>query len=285
MKLAQISVKQDETFGLIDGNKFYAPGEAFKKQYGCLGAIIQCGAVNALVQEIKKSGIKYSLGELVFRSPLSKNNKIICVGINYPKLFEETPTKKPENIIVFSKFHEAIVAHNSDLEIPIGKASSTFDFEVELGVIIGERCFHTKREEAMSRIFGYTIFNDGSVRDWQKHSLLAGKNFYRSSSCGPWITTADEIDNAGNLSLQTVLNGSVIQTASTREMYFAISEIIEYISYILPLYPGDMIATGSPGKVLNTKKQQSFLKDGDVIEFSVSNIGTLKNTIKKSVKI
>jgi 2-keto-4-pentenoate hydratase/2-oxohepta-3-ene-1,7-dioic acid hydratase in catechol pathway len=126
---------------------------------------------------------------------------------------------------------------------------------------------------------GYSIMNEGSVRGWMKHSVHAGKNFHASGSWGPWITTADEFGDPTSLKLETRLNGDLMQSATVGEMIFSLSELIAYISNLLPLNPGDIIATGSPDGTGGSRKPPVFLKAGDYVSVTVSGIGTLKNSV------
>jgi 2-keto-4-pentenoate hydratase/2-oxohepta-3-ene-1,7-dioic acid hydratase in catechol pathway len=172
------------------------------------------------------------------------------------------------------------VGHNQSLCLPEGLANDSFDYEGEIAIVIGKKGFKIAQENAMDHIFGYTLFNDGSVRDWQKHSIHSGKNFYHSSSCGPYIVTKDQVKNFSDLHLQTRLNGKVVQSSSTKNMFFNLNEILSYISNTIPLRTGDIIATGSPEGTGASQNPPRFLKKDDVLEFSAPGLGVLKNTIK-----
>ena len=215
--------------------------------------------------------------------PLATENKIVCVGINYRKKYplEGMPPPDPEHIIVFAKEHDAIVGHGEGLELPLGKAAESFDYEGEITLVIGKGGRHIARETALSHVAGITIFNDGSVRGWQKHSVHAGKNFARSGSCGPWIVTVDEIDmdHLGQLALTTRVNGELRQQTDVSQMIFAPDELIAYISHFTPLHPGDLIATGSPEGAGGSFSPTRFLKAGDHVEITVGGVGTLSNRV------
>jgi 2-keto-4-pentenoate hydratase/2-oxohepta-3-ene-1,7-dioic acid hydratase in catechol pathway len=162
------------------------------------------------------------------------------------------------------------------------KASTNFDFEGELAVVIGRAGRHISKENAMAHVAGYSLFNDGSIRDWQRHTLqfTAGKNFVGSGSFGPWIVTKDEIANVDKLVLETRLNGEVAQREGIDDLLFKIPDLIEYISTFTELLPGDVIATGTPGGVGAFRTPPLWMQSGDVIEVEVEGIGILRNSIK-----
>jgi 2-keto-4-pentenoate hydratase/2-oxohepta-3-ene-1,7-dioic acid hydratase in catechol pathway len=165
------------------------------------------------------------------------------------------------------------------LELPSGKAAETYDFEGEIVAVIGKSGRFISKDDALKHVIGYSIMNEGSVRGWMKHSVHAGKNFHSSGSWGPWITTVDEIDDFSSLKLETHVNGKLMQSAFAGEMIFSLSELIAYISNLLPLNPGDIIATGSPNGTGGSRNPTAFLNSGDCVEVSVDRIGTLKNYV------
>ena len=177
---------------------------------------------------------------------------------------------------LFMKSAEALVAHDGCLEPPI--VSSQLDYEAELTIVIG-RPGRGIPEKALAHVAGYTCMNDGSVRDYQGHSVWAGKNFFRSGAIGPWIVTADEIPDPGALRLTSRLNGREVQATRTGEMFFTVPAIIAYLSTITPLRAGDMIATGSPSGTGATQTPPRFLVLGDRLEVEIDRIGTLVSTV------
>ena len=185
----------------------------------------------------------------------------------------------PENIILFAKLPGTLVSHKQPLEIPMGKAAETFDYEGEIGVVIGKHGRHISESDALDYIAGYTIINDGSVRAWQKHSVHAGKNFANSGGCGPWMVTADAMPHYSEIALQTHLNGELVQDTTAKEMVFSIPQLIAYISHTIDLRSGDLIATGSPEGSGGSRQPQRFLRQGDLLEITVSGVGTLVNPI------
>ncbi|WP_295138609.1 fumarylacetoacetate hydrolase family protein [uncultured Reyranella sp.] len=199
--------------------------------------------------------------------------KILCVGLNYASHVGEVGRQMPTVPSVFSRLHNTLVHHGGDIVRP--RASTQFDYEGELAIVIGERCRHVPRARALSVIAGYTCFIDGSVRDFQKHSVFAGKNFPATGPLGPWMVTADTIADPQRLELTTRLNGTVVQHDTTDHMIFDVATIIEYLSTVTWLEPGDIIATGTPDGVGAGRKPPLWMKAGDRLEVEISRIGTL----------
>ncbi|WP_299872279.1 fumarylacetoacetate hydrolase family protein [uncultured Sulfitobacter sp.] len=224
------------------------------------------------------------LGEITFLQPIPNPRKIICVGLNYPKPYpvDGVVPPKPDNIILFGKERDTLVPHHAALEMPMGAPSRSFDYEGEIAVVIGKAARHVSHADALNSVLGYSIFNDGSVREWQKHSIYAGKNFANSGSWGPWITTADALAPVEDLQLTVALNGDTVQCAFGRDMIFTLAAQISYASSLFCLHPGDIIATGSPDGTGGSRTPRRFLLPGDHLSISVSGIGSLENTVTKT---
>ncbi len=199
--------------------------------------------------------------------------KILCVGLNYSSHVGEMGRELPTAPSVFSRFSDTLVATGGSIVRP--RASIALDFEGELAVVIGERCRHVPRASALSVVAGYTCFLDGSVRDFQKHSTTAGKNFPATGPLGPWLVTSDVIADPQRLELTTRLNGKVVQHDTTDHMIFDVAAIIEYLSTVTWLEPGDIIATGTPDGVGAGRKPPLWMKGGDKVEVEISGIGIL----------
>jgi len=215
-----------------------------------------------------------------FLPPLHDARRVICVGVNYPKrhpVHGEVPP--PEHITLFPKWQGALVGHREPLVQPAGEPAETFDYEGELVLVIGKPCKAVPKDKAFDVIAGYTIMDDGSVREWQKHSVPAGKNFTASGSSGPCFVTADEIADPFQMRLSTRLNGEEVQSASVSDMIFDIPTIVNYVSSITELSPGDIIATGSPAGSGGSREPQRFLRPGDELEIEWSGVGVLKNAV------
>jgi 2-keto-4-pentenoate hydratase/2-oxohepta-3-ene-1,7-dioic acid hydratase in catechol pathway len=217
-------------------------------------------------------------------APLIRPRKILCVAVNYGEHAKEAGGASVEEPYVFTKFPDNVVAHNANLLLP--RASKQLDHELELAIIIGKEGKYIKEKDAFKHIAGYSVFNDVSFRDRRKHSSqryitnwLHGKNMDFSAPVGPYLVTADEIQNPQNLRMTLKVNGEIRQDGNTKDMIHKIPEILEYISDGITLYPGDIISTGTvTGSGLGTGK---FLKAGDRIEATIENIGTLINTVEE----
>jgi 2-keto-4-pentenoate hydratase/2-oxohepta-3-ene-1,7-dioic acid hydratase in catechol pathway len=205
--------------------------------------------------------------------------KVVCVGINYVKHAEEAGRKVGDYPVIFQRYSETVLAHGKPLLRP--KASTHFDFEAELAVVIGKGGSHIDPANAMEHVAGYTCFNDASVRDWQfhTHQYGMGKNFRATGAVGPWLVTADEIPEYRNLTIQGVLNGQVMQEGKLSELAFDVPALIAYISQALPWHPGDILATGTPSGIGFKRTPPVFLKDGDTFDVVVPGVGTLSNPV------
>jgi len=216
-------------------------------------------------------------------SPLIPTD-IICIGSNYRQHVIETNAEMPINPMMFVKTGNTL---NNPLDpIPVPKLSSQVDYECELAVIIGKTAKYVPRERALDYIFGYTVANDVSCRDWQKESALNGGQFARGKSfdgfcpLGPCIVTRDEIPNPNKLGIKTILNGKVMQDSNTRDMIFDIPALIESLSSTMTLRPGDVILTGTPQGVGMARNPPVWLKQGDTIVIEIEKIGRLENPVR-----
>jgi 2-keto-4-pentenoate hydratase/2-oxohepta-3-ene-1,7-dioic acid hydratase in catechol pathway len=205
--------------------------------------------------------------------------KLLCVGVNYMPHIKEMGRERPSHPVLFVRFHDSIVGHGQPLLLP--RASVQFDYEGELAVIIGKRARHVSKERALDYVAGYSCFNDGSIRDFQRHSqqFTPGKNFHHSGSFGPWLVTTDDVPDPRKLTLTTRLNGHVVQHESVGELCFDIPQLIEYCSTWAELLPGDVIVTGTPGGVGAGRTPPLWMKAGDNVEVEISGIGVLRNPV------
>ena len=281
MKIASFSHNDRLAYGVVKDEKVIEPSEKFRQRFATFCDVLTADALDDLAADVAQQSADLLLSDIKFLPPIVNPSRIICVGINYPKRYpiDNTPLSPPENIILFAKLDGTLVAHQQPLELPVGEAAETFDYEGEITLVIGKGGRHISAENAFEHIAGYTIMNDGSVRGWQKHSVHAGKNFANSGGCGPWIVTADEIADPFAMTLQTRLNGKLVQDTVASEMVFSIPELIAYISHTIDLRPGDLIATGSPEGSGGSRTPQRFLKAGDELEIEVSGVGILQNRV------
>jgi 2-keto-4-pentenoate hydratase/2-oxohepta-3-ene-1,7-dioic acid hydratase in catechol pathway len=213
------------------------------------------------------------LPDVTFLPVITNPDKILCAGLNYKDHVSETNNTLPAELQLFMRSTNTLVGHCGEMERP--KVSDNYDFEGELTAIIGKGGRHISEADALDHVAGYTIFIDGSVRDYQKHSVTAGKNFYKSGPLGPWMVSADEIPDPTTMELTTRLNGEVVQHSTTDMLIFSVPYIISYISRFTPLEPGDVIATGTPSGVGARRTPPLWMKAGDRIEVNFSKIGTL----------
>jgi 2-keto-4-pentenoate hydratase/2-oxohepta-3-ene-1,7-dioic acid hydratase in catechol pathway len=205
--------------------------------------------------------------------------KIICVGANYDLHRQEMGREALPYPTLFTRFPDSMVGHRQPLLRPW--CSERFDYEGELAVIIGAPARHVPAARAYEVVAGYTCFNDGSVRDFQRHTtqFTPGKNFDASGGMGPWMVTADELPDPHALELRTRLNGELMQSANTGQMSFRIPELIAYITTFTTLAPGDVIATGTPSGVGDKRSPPRYMRAGDVVEVELSGIGVLTHPV------
>jgi len=278
MKLASFTYKNKESFGVVTDDGVIDLKKKLDNQYEDLKTFLENNGTEKVNIETDK--IDYSLEQIEFLPVISNPSKIICVGLNYHEHVKEVGREKSVDPVIFLWVANSQTGHQNDLLIP--PESSMFDFEGEIAVIIGKKGRRIKEEEAMNYVAGYSCYNDGSIRDWQLRNdqWTPGKNFDGTGSFGPWMVTRGEIKDEDVLTLETRVNGEVMQKSTTEMLIFPIKELIAFISTFTTLNPGDVIVTGTPGGVGMKRKPQSFLKDGDTVEIEVSKIGTLVNKVK-----
>jgi 2-keto-4-pentenoate hydratase/2-oxohepta-3-ene-1,7-dioic acid hydratase in catechol pathway len=219
------------------------------------------------------------ISQIEFMAPIWNSARIVCVGLNYKAHIAETGRDAPNHPILFPRYADSQVGHKQPMVRP--KVSTQFDFEGELAVIIGKVGRHVAIDDAMDHVAGYACFNDGSIRDYQRHTtqFMPGKCFWRSGAFGPWLVTRDEVAEPESLQLRTRLNGELMQDARIDDLLFSIPQLVSYISDIWPLAVGDVIATGTPGGVGAFRDPKVWMKPGDTVEVEITNLGTLVNRI------
>lgn len=225
----------------------------------------------------------YPLDAVEYAPVIPNPDKIICVGLNYHDHIRETGREETPNPVLFARYSGSQIGHQQPLIKPL--ESDQFDYEGELAVIIGKEGRRIPEADALSYVAGYACYNDASVRDWQKHThqFMPGKTFAGTGAFGPWMVTADEIPDPASLHLQTRLNGQVVQDTDLTLLIASIPRLIAYCSTILPLLPGDVIVSGTPGGVGARRNPPLWLRDGDVSEVEISGIGTLSNPVRNEV--
>lgn len=271
MKLATIDLAGTPRVGIVEGQHItlIEGGNSLAAQLsGMAGGPLSVGA----------RGQTLPLENVTFLPPIPHPGKVFCVATNFHEP-SRAGKPDPEYPLLFTRCAESFTGHRQPILQPA--VSQNLDFEGEVAAIIGKPGHKIPRTQAMSYVAGYTCLNDGSVRDWQKHStqFTPGKNFFQSGSFGPWMVTADEIPDPAVLSLETRVNGVVKQSISLSQMIFDVSWLIAYISTFAPLAPGDVIATGTPSGFGSTRTPPEFLSKGDLVEVEVPGIGTLSNRV------
>lgn len=231
-----------------------------------------------------KAGPRLSLGDIEHLPPLTAPGKAFAIGLNYLDHAAESNFEPPRFPVIFQRYPSSWVGHGQALVRP--RISDQFDYEAELVAIIGKAGRYIDRSRALEHVAGWSLFNDGSVRDHQFRSnqWMMGKNFDASGSFGPEFVTADELPaGASGLQLQCRLNGTTLQNANTRDMIFDVAALVAACSEATALQPGDMIITGTPSGVGLARKPQVWMKAGDICEVDVEGIGVLRNPVVDEV--
>lgn len=212
--------------------------------------------------------------------PLIPNpGKILCVGLNYATHVAETGRDQKEYPAIFTRWADSLIADGEPLVRP--PETTRFDYEGELAVVIGKGGRRIPRAKALEHVAGYSVFNDGSVRDWQRHNIqfTPGKNFPGTGGFGPALVTPDELPDIAEQRVQTRINGQLVQDQPVSDMIWDVAFVIEYCSTFTTLEPGDVIATGTPGGVGDKRNPPLYMKAGDVAEISIGKVGSLTNPV------
>jgi 2-keto-4-pentenoate hydratase/2-oxohepta-3-ene-1,7-dioic acid hydratase in catechol pathway len=277
MKLASYIADGKACYGVVNGDGVITMNDRFGGHAASLREALAGGLLPRIKEAAAEARPDHKLSDIKFLPVIPSPEKILCVGINYKSHAAEHGTEAPKLPNIFTKFVNTLEAHEGEMLRP--KASTSFDFEGELALVIGKGGRHIKAADALKHVAGYTCFCDGSVRDFTKYSLVASKNFLGTSPLGPWLVTSDEIPDPTKLTLVTRLNGKEMQRSGTDMLIHSIPAIIEFCSVFTPLAPGDIIATGTPDGIGAKQNPPVWMKAGDVLEIEISNIGTLRNKI------
>jgi len=282
MKLISFERNGKASYGVVNGDRVVDLGARLGDRYATLRELLAAG-LEKIGTASQEQG-DFSFSEVKLLKPITNPEHIWCLAVNYADHHKEVESAGraqdlPKQPAVFARFNDSFVAQGEDIWHP--GVSEQFDYEGELAVVIGKGGHRIKADDAFEHIAGYTILNDGSVRDWQFHTrqITPGKNFYRSGSIGPWIVTADEVGDPYELRIETRLNGKVLQSDKAELMLHKIPRFIEYASTIAPLQPGDILATGTPSGVGFSRTPPVWMQVGDTCEISIEKIGVLRNKI------
>lgn len=258
--------------GVVDLTGKLAPGIVTLKQAIAAGLLARAGEWTGRPADLP-------LADLSLLPVIPDPGKILCVGLNYEDHRRETKRPDSEYPTLFTRFADSQVGHGQPLLKP--SFSSRFDYEAELAVIIGAPAHGVSEEGALDFVAGYACYNDGSVRDWQRHTsqFTPGKNFPATGGFGPALVTPDEIGDYRQLPIRLRLNGKTMQDATLSDLIFPIEKLIAYCSAFTPLSPGDVIVTGTPGGVGDRREPPVYLQDGDSVEVDIGAVGCLINGV------
>ena len=277
MKLASYLVDGHPAFGVVREDGVITVSE----RLGVRAASLKQALANDLLPQIAAAAAKarpdHKLADITFLPVIPDPELIACAGINYRSHASETGRDIPKQPSMFIRRANTLVGHAGAMVRP--NVSTHFDFEGELAVVIGRCGRHITAAQALDHVAGYTCFVDGSVRDYQKFSVTAGKNFPATGPLGPWIVTRDEIPDPTRLTLTTRLNGVEMQHSTTDLLIYSIPQIVAFCSDFTQLAPGDVIATGTPEGVGHRRTPPLWMKPGDVLEVEITGIGVLRNRI------
>lgn len=280
MKLISYRYEGAARYGVVKDGGIVDISARLGQSFPTLRDAIAAGALAQVAEAAEGADADHPLARIAYDLPIPNVEKILCTGRNYRGYHEVVETgKTPTYPSIFGRFRNGFVAHGEPILKP--KAGEEFDYEGELVAIIGARARHVPLEKALDYVAGYTIMNEGSVRDWMKMGTqnTPAKNFFQSGGIGPWMVTADVVGDPAAQHIFTRVNGEVRQDSGTEMMIFDTKYLVSHVSRFTWLEPGDMIATGSPGGSISGLEGVPWLKAGDVVEVEIPAIGTLSNPV------
>ncbi len=287
MKIVGFIADGKPRLGVVEGERLIDLNAADNRLPGDLGEVLAANdsdlaPLAALARRAPASAHR-EFDSITYGLPVAQPNKIICLGLNYLDHVKEGPQKDniPKFPSLFFRVLTSLTGHEQPLIRP--RASVQLDYEAELIAVVGKRARDLTMDNALSCIVGYSCGNEGSVREFQRHTTqwTMGKNFDRTGSIGPWFVSADELPRgATGLRIQSRLNGTVMQSDNTSNMMFPLPETLVYLTKGITLEPGDVIFTGTPSGVGHARNPQVWMKPGDTIEVDIQDVGVLRNSIK-----
>jgi 2-keto-4-pentenoate hydratase/2-oxohepta-3-ene-1,7-dioic acid hydratase in catechol pathway len=280
MKIASIS--DGSTTGLAIASGQGALALFGEDAPGDLDTLLAAGgdSLACAAEVLKARGRAMDLDTIRFLPPFVRPSKIVCVGLNYAAHAAEGGNEVPSFPTLFARFPSSLVGHGQPIIRPA--LSTKLDYEGELVAVIGKGGKAISRADALEHVAGYSVFNDGSIRDYQRNTpqWTAGKNFDGTGGFGPWFVTADEVPSgASGLTLETRLNGQTVQKTSTTDMIFDVAELVHLLSSFMTLVPGDVLVTGTPSGVGFARKPPLWMKHGDIVEVEIEGVGLLSNPV------
>lgn len=276
MKIASYAANGEQRFGVVSSNEAGAVDATEK--FGSLKRVLEAGSLDELKTWSNGREADINFADVTMLSPVPDATKVVCIGVNFPKIHPvHGKIPPPENISMFSKMQGSLVGHN----VPMQRTSlsDSYDYEGEITLVVGKRATNVGANNAASVIAGVTILNDGSVREWQAHSVGAGKNFRAASGIGPWMATLDELPELDKLHMKTWLNGDLVQDMHANEMIFSIDQIFDYLTQFMTLEAGDIVSTGSPERTPVPGRPSPYLQVGDHVDIEIEGVGKLSNSI------
>jgi 2-keto-4-pentenoate hydratase/2-oxohepta-3-ene-1,7-dioic acid hydratase in catechol pathway len=292
VKIARFQNKDKEHYGVIQHDSLLCIDALAKRTKSNLPSEID-GFISSpssqqtaeeLLTKAKSSdldAVSIPLNEARLLAPITSPPKILCLGLNFLTHITETNEKRPEEPVVFMKPHTAILGPNEKIIKP--PFVKQLDYEGELAIVMGKKAKGVSVAEALKYVFGYTILNDVSARDFQFRSSqwTLGKSFDTFAPIGPCITTSSQLSDPDNLQIKTWVNGELRQDGNTHDMIFSVAQIIHHLSQVMTLEPCDIIATGTPSGVAMAMKPPKWLKAGDAVRIEIEGIGTLENNVQE----
>lgn len=284
MKFASYKVNERITYGsLVDNDGKIGFTDIGKYHGNDLRKWIELNALDRLQEIAKELPLEYYENDIQYLPPILTGQKIVCIGVNYAKRNAEYKDNSdlPKYPSVFLRYLDSFVGHNKNIVRP--PESDKLDYEGEIVIIIGKGGRRIPKENALNHIAGLTLMNEGTIRDWVRHAkfnVTQGKNFDNTGVIGPWMMTADEVEDYTNLDIQTRVNGEIRQDDNTSNLMFPFDYIISYLSTFMTLKPGDMISTGTPNGAGARFDPPIYLKPGDIVEVEAAGIGVLRNGVE-----
>ena len=268
------------TYGIVREDGIFDLGRRIGHVLPDLKSYVMAQGLGLLRDTPPASSTDYKTGEFTYLPVIPNPAKVLCVGLNYDEHRRETGRSESKYPAIFTRFADTLVGHGRPILLPPN--STNLDFEGELAVVIGKSCFRVGEEDALDYVAGYSVFNDSTLRDWQRHThqFIPGKNFPGTGAFGPALVSAKEAGALANKKISTQLNGTTMQSAKLGDMIFPVEKLIAYLSGFTRLSPGDVIATGTPGGVGFKREPPVYMLHGDRVEITVEGIGTLSNTIE-----
>lgn len=284
MKLVTFSIHGHSSIGKVLGNQVIDLAASDRALPATMREFLRAGrpALERARGIAVADAVTYPLADVRLEAPVPDPSKFLAIGMNYRKHVQEARdagVQVPDSQVWFNKQVSCVNGPFDPVHLP--RASDRLDYEAELGVVIGRRCRHVSVAEAPSVVAGYLVCNDVSVRDWQMRSptMTLGKSFNTHGPIGPWLVTADEVPDPHALRLRMLVNGEIRQDVGTDEMIYNVWEQIAYLSTVMTLEPGDILATGTPSGVGAAMKPPQFRRAGDVMRVEIDGIGHIENTV------